>query len=111
MEAMKVRALVLPSIAALLVMPQSSGAEELKAGPLFAMCSIRNAANSSLGCAAFTEGFVQGLAGSGAICPPPEAYKDVIADLLTLPRREIGDKSVAQVLVPRLKAKYPCSPA
>ncbi|MGK9170441.1 hypothetical protein KXR53_29350 [Inquilinus limosus] len=108
---MTVKILILPSIAALLALTPSSGAEELKAGPLFAMCSTRNDANSSLGCAAFTEGFVQGLAGSGAICPPPYAYKEVIADLLKMPRREIGDRSVAQVLVPRLKAKYPCSPA
>ena len=83
-------------------------AAELKAGPLFVICSATNERIVS-NCQAFTEGFVLGLAGAGAICPAPDAYKDVIKDLLRLPRAEIGDKTVAELLVPRLRARYPCS--
>ncbi|MDR6872796.1 hypothetical protein J2Y55_003815 [Bosea sp. BE125] len=92
-----------------LVLLSSSAVEaaELKAGPLFVICSATNAQIVS-GCHAFVEGFVLGIAGAGVICPPPDAYKDVIKDLLRLPRAEIGDKTVAELLVPRLRVRYPC---
>ncbi|AOO83107.1 hypothetical protein BHK69_24075 [Bosea vaviloviae] len=94
--------------AALLLASPTVKAAELKAGPLFVICSATNERVVS-NCQAFTEGFVLGLAGAGAICPPPDAYKDVIKDLIRLPRAEIGDKTVAELLVPRLRLRYPCS--
>jgi hypothetical protein len=99
------------AVAVVLAAASSAGAKELKLGPLFAMCGAKDNQKAVFGCAAFTEGFVLGLAGAGVICPPPDAYKEVIAGLLTLSRPEIGESRVAEVLLPRLKAKYPCSGA
>ncbi len=98
---------LLLSVAMLVAAPVALAAE-LKAGPLFVICSDKKSDTMSVGCEAFTEGFVQGLTAAGMICPPPDAHKQVVRDLLALPRSEIGDGTVAAVLVPRLKVKYPC---
>ena len=106
---MRAFTLALLGATTLLAITSPSSGKELKAGPLFVLCSSENNPKFVFGCKAFTEGFVEGLAGSGAICPPPDAYKEVIADLVSIPRQDIGDKRVSEVLVPRLKAKYPCT--